>query len=93
MASLADLEATAVQPSNEDEDDSGTDYESQDIQTSIFWLAKCRNLLRVLADKDLIKSVTKKERDRISWLAEEVNTFVTELECNYNDEEEEEGEF
>jgi hypothetical protein len=88
MASLEDLEAMALKNEEEEDEEDGPDYEEQDIQTSIFWLAKCRNLLRVLADKDLCVSVTKRERSRISWLAEEVNTFVTELECNHGEEEE-----
>lgn len=92
---IEDLEAFARLPIDEDppilEDDELDEVEQlrQDIFDAISILSQSRNMLAYLADPELCKTLTKKERTVLAELVERIETFVGDVGDGYESENDE----
>ena len=59
----------------------------QDILDAMSLLNKCMRLLDYMSDADLCKTITKRERENMSRLSEQVKAYLDEVEGNYQGEE------
>lgn len=93
MASIEDLEEDAKDKTltaEVDEFDEGIeDLMRADMEDALSWLNKCLHLLNYISDKDLCKTISKRERDSMAWLSEAIREFLDDVETHYKDEEEE----
>ena len=98
MASLENLKQVAVKPipkqaipvqeEFEDEDNGDEELASQDMIEGLALLTKCLNLMNFLADRDLCKSLTIRERDSLGRLSDMVREFLDDKSSHYEEEEE-----
>lgn len=87
-----DLEAAikkriAAEPDEaEFEDDGIEDLQRADMQESIGLLKKSLHLMSYIADKDLCKGLTKRERASMFWMTEQIREFLDDVEDHYEDD-------
>lgn len=93
MATLEDLKesAKAIQAEvvdDEFDEDGGIEaLQAQDMSEAINLLNKCMHLMAVFADKDLCRSLTKRERDVLSHMSEQVRLFLDDVGQHYDESE------
>lgn len=58
----------------------------QDVRNALTLLHKCVHMLDYMADTDTCKSVSKRERDNMDRLSQQVKEFLEDTEGNYEDE-------
>lgn len=95
MAQLEELEAAVICKQAEPVEDDGT-FENEhggeevlmedDILEAIDLLHKCMHLLDYIADPDLCKTVTKRERKVMVNVANSLRTYLDEVGTHYIDE-------
>lgn len=90
---LTELEAVAKKTTTEsglEVDEFSDDGEDalmlHDISEAMSLLTKCLHLFDYVGDTDLCKSVTKRERESMSRLSEQVREFLDEVEPNYRED-------
>lgn len=66
-------------------EESEEDQEIVDLHDAFFLLGKCRNLLNYVADPDLCKTFTKKEREAMERLSEKIKEYLDSVELSYED--------
>lgn len=89
MASIEELEAQAVKPGVDLEDDQDDDKGEllDDFWEATSLLAKSKTLLNFMADPVLCKGMSQRERDSMARLAEQLGGFLEQVEGVYDEEE------
>lgn len=64
--------------------------ERQDVEDAISLLKKCKTLLCYMADRDLLRAVSMKERDAMNRCVEKIDIFLDDVESHYEEVDEEE---
>lgn len=78
----------ATEPQAEFEGDEGLEeLMKDDMRDAVGWLNKCRHLLDYISDKDLCKAISKRERDSMAWLSDQIGEFLDDVETHYNEDE------
>jgi hypothetical protein len=90
MATLEDLKTAAKEAEvvDEFEGDHPELEQARDMEEAISLLNKSMHLMAVLSDTDLCKSVSKRERNVLSHMSDQIRLFLDEVSDYYGDGEE-----
>lgn len=89
MKEISRAKAQAAKEAAEWEESEDDDQVLIDLNDARILLEKCKTLLCYVADPDLCKSVTQRERTSMERMKEKIGGFLTEMDKTYSEEREE----
>ena len=72
-----------------DDDDGIEDLQQRDMEDAIDLLQKCMHLLDYVSDRDFCKAISKRERDNLTWMSEQIREYLDDVEGHYEEKVEE----